>query len=80
MCHPAPLSSLRTAGDLPPAVTKTLGNDNEQVVAVVPLHVLSPPPPRVSSYYPLSLLMLPVAGTFGRDMAPDVIVVHIVCR
>jgi len=67
---------------IPPAVTKTLGNDDEQVVAVVPLHILSPPLLAFLPIIPSSLLMSPVAGTFGRDVAPDVVVIRIVivCR
>jgi len=95
MCHPAPLSSSRTAGDndiprrcpqdLPPHPPCCDENSGEQRRASrcrrSPPH---PFPPLLAflPIIPLSLLMSPVAGTFGRDVALDVIVVRVVvvCR
>jgi len=55
---------------------KTPGNDDEQVVAVVPPLLAFLP------ILPSSLLLSPVAGMFSRDVASAVVVVRVVviCR
>jgi len=92
MCHPTPLSSSRTAGDndiprrcprdLPPHPPCCDENSGERRRASrcrrPPPHPFPPPLLAFLPIIPSSLLMSPVAGTFGRDVAPDVDVVCVV--